>query len=437
MQALPEGMSDEYSECSEFKRRVLATAVARGLITNQQPMVGFIDTDGVRQTIAQLNSAFPTHFRHTFAAKANSMKAALAMIREEGLGCEAASPGEFLQALRVGFDPSMIVYDEPAKSTQILTQVLKSGASLNIDNFSEFEEVASLYASLKSNSIVGFRINPQIGAGNIGAMSTATTTSKFGIALEDEGARQRLIELYRRHDWLTSIHTHIGSQGCTLELMQAGIAKVIDLVEMINDAIGQKQISTIDIGGGLPVNFESEDANPTFSEYSKLLQANCPLLFNGKYTVKTEFGRSIFAKNGFIASKVRYTKSSGGRRIAIGYAGAQVATRTVFMPDVWALRLSVFDQKGHLKQGNKEVQDVGGPCCFAGDLVAKERWLPRIESEDIVVLHDTGAYYFSTPFFYNCLPAPPVYGVNTAKNDVSFEVWRAQQSLDEVLSVVG
>jgi diaminopimelate decarboxylase len=34
---------------------------------------------------------------------------------------------------------------------------------------------------------IGIRINPQSGTGAIGALSTATQTSKFGIGLADDG----------------------------------------------------------------------------------------------------------------------------------------------------------------------------------------------------------------------------------------------------------
>jgi diaminopimelate decarboxylase len=429
---------DPGDDSSAFKEQVMRAAIQAGHLGDDRVIASFVDSHGVARTIESLKQAFPDNFQHTFAAKANTMRKALQLVKSQGLGCEVASPGELEQAMRVGFEPNKIVYDEPAKTGVIIEKSLAKGISLNIDNFREFELVSSIMQTSGSDSRVGFRINPQVGAGTIGAMSTATKSSKFGIALDDEGNRSKLIDCYRSNRWLTSMHTHIGSQGCTLELMVTGIRKVVDLVEEINTVIGDQQIEVIDIGGGLPVNFDCDEFKPTFAEYAEALRARIPELFSGKFIAKTEFGRSIYAKNGFIAARVEYTKNSGGRQIAISHAGAQIAARTAFMPDLWAIRVSVYDSSGRPKSGNEVIQDVAGPCCFAGDVIGHERKLPLIEPGDYIMLHDTGAYYFSNPFFYNSLPASAVYGATRLDNDsVSFEVWREQQSLDEMLAVIG
>ncbi|MDH3787881.1 MAG: diaminopimelate decarboxylase, partial [Xanthomonadales bacterium] len=221
-------------------------------------------------------------------------------------------------------------------------------------------------------------------------------------------------------------------------LMTAGVGKVVALAEEVNRAAGQQQIEVVDIGGGLPVNFDSDEITPTFSDYANSLSQAVPELFTGKYRVKTEFGRSIFAKNGFIATRVEYTKSAGGRTIAVSHAGAQVATRTVFMPDYWKIRVSVADSSGRAKRGNEVMQDIAGPLCFAGDMIGTERLLPEIEPGDYVVLHDTGAYYFSNPFYYNALTAPAVYGAAIEDHEgVNFKVWRRQQTVNDMLAAIG
>lgn len=418
--------------------RILQAAIESGLLDEERPLAAFVDTDAVAEAVHALQAAFPDHFEHMFAAKANTMRRALELVKKLGMGCEVASPGELEQALRAGFEPAEIVFDEPAKTPAVLRKVFDAGVNLNIDSFQEFSRVASLQASGVHEPDLGFRINPQVGAGNIGAMSTATRSSKFGVALDDDGNREAIVSCYLENPWLNSLHTHVGSQGCSLDLMSEGVKKVTDLAEEINERAGRRQVRVIDIGGGLPVNFESDEVTPTFADYAAALERKAPALFTGAYRVKTEFGRSIMAKNGFIASRIEYTKNSGGRQIAISHAGAQVATRTIFMPDHWKIRISAFGPDGSSKNGEAVCQDIAGPLCFAGDMAGTGRMLPLIEPGDFVVLHDTGAYYFSNPFFYNALPAPAVYGAATGQDgSVRLDCWRVRQSMDDMLAVIG
>jgi diaminopimelate decarboxylase len=418
---------------SHRKAAVMEAAVQQGLLGEDHLLAGFLDVDHIQQTVADLQAAFGEHFTHTFAAKANCLVRVLSLLRQQGLGCEVASPGELQQALSAGFSADTIVFDSPAKTQGEIRAALELGIALNIDNFQEFDRVRTALTVQSSSSVIGFRLNPQVGVGTIAATSTATRTSKFGVPLEDN--REKLLGAYLHHPWLTCLHTHIGSQGCPFELIAHGIAKVVSFAEEINARAGRRQVQVIDIGGGLPVNFESDEVNPTFNEYAQFLRAGVPQLFSGQYRVITEFGRALLAKNGFLAARVEYTKTAGDRHIAITHAGAQTATRTVFMPDMWAIRISVCDSAGRVKYHEKIPQDIAGPCCFAGDIIAHDRLLPFIEPGDFILAHDTGAYYFSTPFHYNSLPRIAVYGFTIAKDGtVAFEVFRAEETLAQIVA---
>lgn len=214
-------------------------------------------------------------------------------------------------------------------------------------------------------------MNPQVGGGSIAATSTATPTSKFGVALRDEGAREWVVRAYADRPWLTRLHAHTGSQGMPLSLMAQGVAETYALAEEINRRIGRPQIDTLDIGGGLPVNFGSDETTPTYAQYARLLSEAVPGLFGGRYGLVTEFGRSLLAKHGTVVARVEYAKSAGGRPVAVTHAGVQVATRTVYAPGSWPLRIAAYDGKGRPKEGPRVVQDVAGLACFAGDLLAE------------------------------------------------------------------
>ena len=157
-----------------FRQSTLQHAIQQNLLNDDRLVAGFVDVDGVRNTIRRLQSAFPPHFRHTFAAKANAMTEALRLVRDAGIGCEVASPAELQLALSAGFEPGMIVHDEPAKTLSLLRLLLGRSIAFNIDNFQELARVVELQKQLPSSAPIGFRINPQVGSGKIGAMSTAT-----------------------------------------------------------------------------------------------------------------------------------------------------------------------------------------------------------------------------------------------------------------------
>eukprot|EP00698_Gefionella_okellyi_P004157 TRINITY_DN1387_c0_g1_i3.p1 TRINITY_DN1387_c0_g1~~TRINITY_DN1387_c0_g1_i3.p1 ORF type:complete len:360 (+),score=69.96 TRINITY_DN1387_c0_g1_i3:283-1362(+) len=331
------------------------------------------------------------------------------------MGAEVASPGELAIALKAGFPAKMIVLDSPAKTMRELTLALEKGLHLNVDNLQELERVNTLVASGKYRDVsVGLRVNPQIGAGSLLDLSTATLSSKFGFGLRDIG--DGIVDLFRQHAFLTRLHCHVGSQGCPLSLIATGVRATVDCALRVNGAMGRRQITSIDIGGGLPVNFGSEDASPTISEYAAVLKAEVPELFDGTFSVITELGRAVIAKAGFILSRVEYTKTQGGRRIALEHAGADLMVRTVYHPDKWPLRISVFSAQGTFK--NPDVselfeQDVAGPCCFAGDVIAHQRPLPLIEQGDYVLVHDVGGYYHSQFSRYNVRLAPAMYACDT------------------------
>ncbi|MFF7641108.1 diaminopimelate decarboxylase [Streptomyces canus] len=434
-------MTNVNASAAERRERILRAAVVQGLVEpDDAVLAAFVDLDGVAASVAALHTAFPdtVSVLHTFAAKANCLVPVLAELRTLGMGCEVASAGELAQALAAGFAPEQIVFDSPAKTRSELTQALELGVAVNADNFQELARIDEILASHPSASRIGVRLNPQVGGGEIAEMSTATATSKFGIPLEDDGSRGRLLEAYRARPWLTWVHAHVGSQGCPLELIAEGIAQAVAFASEVNLKLGRRQVTGIDIGGGLPVNFLDDETTPGFDEYVKCLQAHVPALFSGEYRIVTEFGRSLLAKNGFTAACVEYTKTSGGRPIAITHAGAQVATRTVFMPSSWPLRLTAHGPDGSLKTGEPVSQDIAGPCCFAGDLLARARPLPMLAPGDIVSLLDTGAYYSSTPFHYNSLPDPAVHGVRIdPQGNIEFLPLRPAETIRHVLARTG
>ncbi|MFJ7078320.1 diaminopimelate decarboxylase [Streptomyces sp. NPDC098781] len=426
------------------RHEAVRAAVEQGLLGAGTPIVGLLDVTGIRESAAALRAAFDavvapgTPVLHAFAVKATPLVPVLRLLREEGIGAEVASPGELALARAAGLGPEATVLDSPAKTPAELREALALGIAVNADNPQELDRIDGLMRSAESRSPLGIRVNPQVGGGSIEATSTATATSKFGVALLDEGAREWVVRAYQDRPWLTRLHAHTGSQGIPLELMTRGIAEAYALAEEINRRIGRRQIDTLDIGGGLPVNFASDATTPTYARYARLLKEAVPGLFDGRYGLVTEFGRSLLAKHGTVVARVEYAKSAGGRPVAVTHAGVQVATRTVYAPGSWPLRIGAYDGKGRPKEGPAVVQDVAGPACFSGDLLAEGCALPLLEQGDHAAALDTGAYYFAHHYAYNSLARPGIYGfAPDAAGGIAFATVREPQSLDEIVAESG
>ena len=366
------GVSVQSSSAPTRSDAVSTQSAAVPALTDNAAVLGLMDLDWVDTAFERLTSAFASdrEVLHAVACKAVPLPSLLSRYAEMGAGCEVASSGELELALSAGFAPERIVFDSPAKTWTELRRAVNLGVSINVDNFDELARLDTILAernnatATTASARIGVRINPQSGTGLIGALSTATQTSKFGIGLADSGSREALIEAYLARPWLNQIHVHSGSQGISLDKAAVGIRAAVDLAEEINSRASARRITRIDIGGGLSVNFDGEDIAPTFADYRAVLEEQVPGLFD--FDIVTEFGRALLAKAGTVLTRVEYAKTTGGRRIAMTQAGVQVATRTAYAPNDWPLRILPFTPDGNPKTAeaaDSEIvpTDVAGP----------------------------------------------------------------------------
>lgn len=213
---------------------------------------------------------------------------------------------------------------------------------------------------------------------------------------------------------------------------------------------GARRVTTIDIGGGLSTTYHGGyDDEPTFDLYAAALARDVPSLFDGTFDrVITEFGRSIVAKAGTIVSIVEAVKMSGGRPIAVTHVGANIAPRACLAPHVWRHHVAVFGKDGTPKSvdGDLVETDVAGPLCFSGDVIARQRRLPRIEAGDMVAVMDAGGYTLSMYSRYCSRGAPAVYGFSHGAEkgagverggECRLELWRAAETLEDTLRMWG
>ncbi|CAM5669246.1 Diaminopimelate decarboxylase OS=Streptomyces griseomycini OX=66895 GN=FHS37_007363 PE=3 SV=1 [Streptomyces griseomycini] len=250
------GVSGPDADRAARRDEAVRAAVEQGLLGPDVPLVGLLDVTGIRESAAELRAAFEavaapgTAVLHAFAVKATPLVPVLRLLHEEGVGAEVASPASWRSRARRACRRSGPCWT-PRQDAGELREALALGIAVNADNPQELDRLDALVKEVPgAASPLGIRVNPQVGGGSIEALSTATATSKFGVALRTR-AREWVVRAYLDRPWLTRLHTHTGSQGIALSLMARGVAEAYELAEEINRRAGRRQVDTIDIGGGL------------------------------------------------------------------------------------------------------------------------------------------------------------------------------------------
>ena len=384
--------------CPQKVGAVLQRAWLSEQVSRDEPLVYFHDLELMKDRLRELRSAFPSNTNHAIAVKANPVLAILKECVRVGAGLEAASMGEVELALAAGCPAEKLVFDSPVKTEAELRRCQELGLVLNADSESELERLTRLEPAGMS---VGLRVNPVVGLGTIKTSSVAGENSKFGIPIYPDDTKA--VELFRRHSWLNGVHLHVGSQGCGLELLAAGVARAHSFAKKVGAT------KYLDIGGGLPTRYKETDSAPTPMEYFQKLKEEAfsedvpPQLI-------TEFGRAVQANCGWMVARVEYTKCTSKRNLAIVHVGGDGLLRTIFQPNQWSHEMCVLNADGELKTGPQAPWDIGGPLCFQGDFLAHQRLLPKMEHGDWLLIRDTGAYTMSLWSRFCARLAPPMLG---------------------------
>ncbi|GJQ13698.1 hypothetical protein GpartN1_g5489.t1 [Galdieria partita] len=423
-------------ETTTLWSQVIQCALKKGILSETTPKAFIYHLEQLQNTWKQLFEAFPPKTLHTFALKACPVKGILSLAFSCGFGAECASIGEVYLAKSFGCPPGKIVFDSPVKTSEDLKLALNDGIYINADNFQELEKIQHLLRqndelSKKVEVRVGLRVNPQIGSGLIQETSTASAHSKFGVPLKEK--REEIIECFEKYWFLQGLHVHVGSQGCTWELLEQGIRAVVDLFVQL-EQLFPGRVKTIDMGGGLSADYDGLSQGASFAEYVSRLGKVVPELFDSSLQLITEFGRRLCAKAAIFVSRVEYTKQVGDRNIVSSHIGADNFLRPVYLPKNWKHRILVLDKQGEEKKWDRYEnpmieQDIVGPLCFSGDVFATGRLLPRCEVGDWLVVLDSGAYTLSMYSRHTSQRVPAVYGFHVQL----FQLLKKEESLEDLV----
>jgi diaminopimelate decarboxylase len=100
------------------------------------------------------------------------------------------------------------------------------------------------------------------------------------------------------------------------------------------------------------------------------------------------------------------------------------------------VRPTMYGSYHHVLVANKldapeeEKYDIAGPICESGDLLARERRLPKIQEGDLLTVLNVGAYGYSMSSQYNARPRAAEVLVKNGKCAMT----REREQLDDLIS---
>src|SRR5205085_3650544 len=170
-----------------------------------------------------------------YAAKANSNRAILHLLGEEGAGFDIVSGGELFRVLKAGGAASRCTFAGVGKSREEIEYALKEGVySFNVESEAELDYINRIAAAKNVRAPIALRVNPDVEAGIHKYVATGRSENKFGIALD------RIRDVYESaakmpHIKIRGLQMHIGSQITQAQPFAEAVQKIASIVQELKE----------------------------------------------------------------------------------------------------------------------------------------------------------------------------------------------------------
>ncbi len=356
---------------------------------------------------------FPGKITVHYPFKCNSIPAAVQVLKNSGLAAEVMSEFELQLALKIGYKPNEIIVNGPCKTNSFLSECIHQEVKfLIIDSLDELHSVIKITEEKNQLVQILLRINPNyIPKGmNQGTATASRKGSPFGLDLIG-GEVHRALNMIKNAPKINfcGYHFHIGTGIRDPKDYSNTLKKIKPVIEYtIKEGF---KIKIMDIGGGFAsfttreltsiemLVYQSLNRFPknlghnreySFSDFTKEISRALLKIFKNFELPELiyEPGRCITSSNQFLLLKVHRIKERSG-------IGKWIITDgglgTITLPTFYEYH-EIF-LCNNVKRPVSEHVTISGPCCFAADIVYKNKLLPKVEKGEVLALMDTGAYF--------------------------------------------
>lgn len=357
------------------------------------------DVATVRERARALKEGLSSLDALFYAMKANPHPKLLEVIREAGFGIECVSAGEIWHVRRhlgpevpILFTPNFCPLDE-------YREAFEAGAEVTIDGPHLFEVAPDLFRGRR----LALRLDPGEGLGHHDKVRTAGANAKFG---------QRIAEARIVADAAAAIgarivglHAHVGSGILDPEAWARTGRALIEVQGWFPD------LEWVDVGGGLGVvEMPGQPALRVDLVERGLagLRASLPRPLG----LRMEPGRYLVSEAGVLLAPVTQVRHKGEVR----FVGAAAGMNALLRPALYGAWHAIHNLT-RLDDPPEGYAHVVGPICETGDVLGRDRLLPRTEPGDILLIENVGAYGRVMASSYNHRDPPEELVLGGAPNE--------------------
>ena len=353
------------------------------------------DEKGIRETARGLYKAFSWNkgFKEYFAVKATPNPTILKILKEEGCGTDCSSLTELMMSDRCGFDGSEIMFssnDTPAEEFILAKQL---GATINLDDITHIE-------FLKECAGIPEKISCRYNPGGVFALGTDIMDNpgdaKYGMTTEQIFDAFRILKSKGAKEF--GIHAFLASNTVTNEYYPMLAKEMFEMAVKLQKETGA-HVKFINLSGGVGIAYKPDQTPNDIREIGegvrKVYEEVLVPAGMGDVAIYTEMGRFMMGPYGCLVTKAIHEKHTHKEYIGVDACAVNL------------MRPAMYGAYHHITVMGKEDQpcdhmyDVTGSLCENNDKFAIDRYLPKVDMGDLLVIHDTGAHGFAMGYNYN------------------------------------
>ena len=352
------------------------------------------DEAGIRENVARLQAAFSWNegFREYFAVKALPNPVIMRLLHEAGCGMDCSSLTELMLSNALGIRGRDVMFS--SNETPAEEFMLARGMDVLI-NLDDITHIPFLAENGGIPATVCCRYNPggefMLGntiMGNPGeakyGMTRAQLTRAFCL-LRDAGAKE------------FGLHAFLASNTTDDEYYPTLARRLFKIAVELAEETGA-QVSFINLSGGIGIPYRPYEKETDIRYIGEEVQREYERVVEPsglKISIFTELGRYITGPFGYLVTRAIHKKETYKKYIGVDACACNL------------LRPAMYGAYHHITVMGKEnepltnLYDIVGSLCENNDKFAIDRPLPRLDTGDLLVIHDTGAHGFSMGYNYN------------------------------------